>query len=64
MLASGIEGPMENQIDPSAAEMIEPGNAVGTMSSAIGSEADGINTSLRQIGATRQKLQSIELDKA
>ena len=54
---------MASQIDPSAAEMHEPGNEAGIMSTAAGASAGGVDTSLRQIGVPRQKLFSIELDR-
>ena len=60
--ASG-EGPLASQIDPSAAEMHEPGHAAGIMSTAAGASTDGVDASLRQIGEARQKLFSIELDR-
>ena len=63
LASAGGDGPMASQIDPSAAEMHEPGNEAGIMSTAAGASAGGVDTSLRQIGVARQKLFSIELDR-
>ena len=59
---SGGEGQLLNTIDPSAIDKMEQDPLSSTLSSKP--VTDGVSTSLRQIGDSRQKLQSIELDKA
>ena len=56
LASAGGDGPMTNQIDPSAAEMHEPGNLSGAMSTMGSNASDSVDTSLRQIGVARQKL--------